>query len=93
MALVEKNPPANTGDLRDAASTPGSGRAPGGGYGGPLQFSCLENPMDRGVWQAKVHRVPKSQTRLKRLRMCTCTHVCVYICAHITKGSMKWRQK
>ena len=91
MALVEKNPPANTGDLRGAGSIPGSGRAPGGGYGGPLQYSCLENPMDRGVWQATVHRVPKSQTRLKQLYMCTCTRMCVCICAHITKCSMKWR--
>ena len=60
-----KNPPANTGDLRDAGSIPGLGRSPGGGYGNPLQYSCLENPMDRGAWQAKVHRVPKSQTQLK----------------------------
>ena len=60
-----KNPPANTGDLRDAGSIPGLGRSPGGGYGNPLQYSCLENPMDRGAWQAKVRRVPKSQTQLK----------------------------
>ena len=46
---------------------PGSGRSPGGGYGNPLQNSCLENPMDRGAWQATVHRISKSQTQLKRL--------------------------
>ena len=50
MALVVKNPRANTGDIRDVGSIPGSGRSPGGGHGNPLQYSCLENPMDRGVW-------------------------------------------
>ena len=62
MALVIKNPPANVGDVRDAVSIPGSGRSPGGGYGNPLQYSCLENPMDSGAWQATVYRVPKSLT-------------------------------
>ena len=63
-----KNPPANTGDVRDTVSIPGSGRSPEGGHGNPLQFSiCLENPMDRGAWRAIVHRVAKSQTQLKRL--------------------------
>jgi len=45
----------------DLGSIPGSGRSPGGGHGNPLQFSCLENPMDRGAWQATVHGVAKSQ--------------------------------
>ena len=62
MALVVKNPPANTGDVRDASSIPGSGRSPGEGNGNPLQYSCLENPMDKDAWQATVHRVAKSQT-------------------------------
>ena len=62
-----KNLPANAGDLRDVSSIPGSGISPGRGYKNPLQCSCLENPMDRGTWQATVHRVAKSQTRLKRL--------------------------
>ena len=65
MALVAKNPPANAGDMRDMGLIPGSGRSPGGGNDNPLQYSCLENPMDRGVWQATVHRVTKSQTQLK----------------------------
>ena len=52
-----KNPPAHSGDLRDAGSIPGLGRSPGGGHGSPLQYSCLENPMDRGAWRATVHRV------------------------------------
>ena len=48
-------------DIRDAGSIPGSGRSPGGGHGNPLQYSCLENPMDRGAWWARVHRVTQSQ--------------------------------
>ena len=60
-----KNKPANAGDLRDVGSTPGLGRSPGGGSGNPFQFSCLENPMNRGSWQAIVHRVAQSQTILK----------------------------
>ena len=63
-ALVVKNPPANAGDVRDVSSIPGLGRSPGGGHGNPLQYSCLENPMDRGAWWATVHGVAKSLTRL-----------------------------
>ena len=55
MALAVKNPPANAGDVRDESSIPGSGRSPGGGHGNPLQYSCLENFMDRGAWKATVH--------------------------------------
>ena len=69
MVLVVKNPSANTGDLRDAGSIPGSERSPREGNGNPLQYSCLENSMDSGAWQVIVHRVAKSQTRLKRLSM------------------------
>ena len=50
MALVVKNPSASVGDIRDEGSMPGSGRSPGEGNGYPLQYSCLENPMDRGAW-------------------------------------------
>ena len=60
MALVVKNPPTNAGELRDAGSIPGSGRYPGGEHVNPLQYSCLENPMDRTAWQATVQRVEKS---------------------------------
>ena len=67
MALVVKNLPANAGDIRDVGSVPGSGRSSGEGNGNPLQYSCLENPMDRGAWQATVLGVSKSQTQLKRL--------------------------
>ena len=54
--------PANAGDLRDVGLIPGWGRSPGGGHSNPLQCSYLENPMDRGAWQASVHGVKKSQT-------------------------------
>ena len=54
-----KNPLANAGDVRDAGSIPGLGRSPGEGNGNLLQYSCLENPMDRGAWQATVHKVAK----------------------------------
>ena len=61
---VVENPPANEGDSGDVGSIPRLGGSPGEGNGNPLQYSCLENPMDRGVWQATVHGVAKSQTQL-----------------------------
>ena len=69
MVLVVKNPPANAGDIRDVGLIPGWGRSPREGHGNPLQYSCLENPMDRRVWQATVHRVAKIWTQLKQLSM------------------------
>ena len=71
VALVVKNLPVNAGHIRDVGSIPGLGRSPGEGHSYPLQYSCLENPMDRGTWRATVHRVAKSQTQLKQLS----THV------------------
>ena len=62
VVLVIKNPPVNAGDIRDAGSIRGSGRSPGGGHGHPLQYSCLENPMERGAWWARVHGVTKNRT-------------------------------
>ena len=70
-----KNPPANAGD---SGSIPGSVRSPGGGHGNPRLYSCLENPADRGAWQATVHMVTESQTRLKGLS--TPTHIA---CNHL----------
>ena len=70
MALVVKNPPANAGDIRDAGWIPGLGRSPGGGHGNPLQYSCLENPTDRGGWLQSMGL--QSRTRPKRLG----THAC-----------------
>ena len=61
MVLVVKNLPANVGDVRDVGSIPGLGRSPGGGDGYPLQYSCLENPVDRGAWRAAVHGVTESR--------------------------------
>ena len=68
-----KNLLAHAGDARDAGSAPGLGKSPGGGHDNSLQYSCLENPMDRGTWQATVHWVAKSRTQLKRLS----PHVCI----------------
>ena len=62
VAVAVKNLPANAGDIRDAGLIAGLGRSPGGGNGNPLQDSCLDSPMDRGAWQATVHRVGKNQT-------------------------------
>ena len=57
MVLAVKNPSADAGDIRDVGSIPRSGRSSGGGQGNTLQYSCLDNPMDRGAWQATVHGV------------------------------------
>ena len=70
-----KESACNAGDL---GSTPGSGRSPEEGHGNPLQYSCLENPTDRGAWQATVQGISKSQTLLKRLTLshtCTCAYI------------------
>ena len=62
MALVVKNPPANAGDIRDVGLISGLGKSPGEEHGNPLEYSCLENPIDRGAWWATVHRVAKNWT-------------------------------
>ena len=67
VELMVKNSAANAGNIRDAGSTLGLGRSPGGGHDNPLQYSCLENPKDRGAWWVTVHKVVKGQTQLKRL--------------------------
>ena len=67
VVLVVKNLPANAGDIRTKGSTPGLRRSPGGGHGNPLQYSCLENPMDGGAWQPTVCGLKKSRTWLKWL--------------------------
>ena len=67
VALVVKNLPANAGDIRGTGAIPGLGRSPGEGNCNPLQYPCLVNPMDKGAWQAIVHGIVKSRTRLKRL--------------------------
>ena len=80
-ARKKKTSPANAADIRDRGSIPGLGRSPGGGHGTPLQYSCLEQPMDRGAWWATVHGVTKTQTRLKRLS----THTYGFMCLLNTK--------
>ena len=69
VALVVKNPPTYAGDIRDTGSIPGLGRSPGGGHGNPLQYSCLENAMDRGASWTTVHGVRKSGHDPRRLSM------------------------
>ena len=75
---VVKNSPANAGDVAEVGLIPGSGISPGGGNGNPFQYSCLENPMDRGPWWATVHRVTKSWTQLN-----THTHTYTHTCYNI----------
>ena len=78
VVLVVKNLSVNAGDIRDMNLIPGSRISPGKGHCNPLQYSCLENSMDRGAWGATVHMVTKSQTRLQRLSMLT--HTVLYRC-------------
>ena len=86
-----KNLPANVGDVRDIDSIPGLGRSPGGGHGNPLQYSCLENPMDRGAWRATVHGVAKESDMTEQLNntpkygFCSWKHI-MSECKHILKG-------
>ena len=79
VALVVKNPPIIAGDT---GSIPRSGRSPGGGHGNPLQYSCIENPMDRGTWQTAVPGVAKSWTRLKQLST-----------SHVMYWTLYWKWK
>ena len=67
QVIVVKNLPTNVGDVRDVSSIPGLGRSSEGGHGNPLQYTCLENPMNRRAWRVTLHRVWKSRIRLKRL--------------------------
>ena len=67
--LSGKKSTCGTGSTGDMGSIPGSGQSPGGGHGNPLQYSCLENPMDRGAWWATVYGVTKNQIQLKRMNM------------------------
>ena len=75
MVLMVKNLTANTGNIRDTCSIPGSGRSPGEGYGNTLQYSCLRNPMDRGAWWATVCRVAESQLNMTKATY----NICMYI--------------
>ena len=79
VAAVVKNPPANAGNRRNVGLIPGSGTSPGGGHGNPLQYSCLENPMDRGAWGATVHGVTKNWTQRKQLSIAHTAQILSYI--------------
>ena len=81
VVLVVKNPSASAGDARGVGSIPGWGRSPGEGNGNPLQYSCLENPMDRGAWWATVQGVAERWTRLRQLS------------THAVENSMEISQK
>ena len=69
---VVKNPPTNAGDVRYMGTIPVSRKSPGGVHGNPFQYFCLENPVDKGVWLATVHRISKCWTRLKQLSVYAC---------------------
>ena len=72
MALEVKNVPVNVASMRHSGSIPGWGISPGGGHGNSFWYSCLKNPLDRGLWRALVLRVTKSWTRLKQLSLHAC---------------------
>ena len=78
VALVIKNPPAIAGDVRDTGSIPGSGRSPGGGHGNPLQYSCLENPMDRGAWWATGSQIVRHDWSHLAYKHNGCTTLWIY---------------
>ena len=82
-----KNLPAIAGNTREAGSIPGLGKSPGVGNSNALQYSCLENPIDRGAWQAIIHRVAKSQTGLKQSTIHTHTALFFTMKIHKLKGS------
>ena len=69
VALVVKNPPVNSRDARDAGLIPGSGKSPEGGHGNPLQYSCLENPTNRGAWQATCAKKKKKKKKKIKYKM------------------------
>ena len=81
VVQMVKNTPAIAGDIKDAASIPGLGRSPGGGHGNPLQCSCLEKPLNRGVWQATVpwgHKESDNSSDLTHMHACTCMYRCIW---------------
>ena len=78
VVLMVKNLPAKAGNITDVGLIPGPGRFSGGGHGNPLQYSCLENSMDRGTWWATVHEVAKHSTWLKRLSVLVCSYELIF---------------
>ena len=98
VALVVKNLPASAGDIKVVSLIPGSGRSPGAGHGNPLQYSCLEKPMDRAAWRAIVHRVAERRTRMKYLACVTAFCPChlrppaATLGHHLGSRSLCWGQ-
>ena len=88
-----KEPTCQSGDTRDAGSIPGSGTSPGDRNGNPLQYSCLENSMDRGAWRATVHGVTKSQTQLSCLLFCYLHHSYLVQVSQQVLGLEEWGKK
>ena len=84
-SLVAQMVKASAYNARDPGSIPGLGRSPGEGNGNPLQYSCLENPMDRGAWQVTVHGVAKSRTRLRDF-----TSLCGHWISSYPKNVLLW---
>ena len=74
-----KNPPSSAGDVRDVGLIPGLGSSPGEGHSNPLQYSCLENPMDKGAWWATVHRITESDTTEVTWQLCPCMNIRPYL--------------
>ena len=96
VALVVKNLPANAGDIRDTGLIPGLGRSPGWWHGNPPQYSCLENPMDRGTWRATVHKVAKSWTWPKQLSTRGTVFIFIsllYLCTSLYRSMLKKLQQ
>ena len=89
VVLVAKSPPSNAGDIRDAGSIPGLGRSPGGGHGNLLPYSCLENPMDRGDWQAAVHGSKELNMNEVKCTPCIMLQVIVLIKALVKSDILK----
>ena len=87
--LVVKNLPASAGDVRDLCLIPGLGRSPRGGHSNLLQYSCLENPMDRGAWRAIGHGASKSRTQLKWLA-CPHAYYIIFICIPLSESFLSF---
>ena len=95
MVLVVHSPPANADDAIDSGSIPGSGRSPGKGNSNPLQYCCLENPMDRGAWQALVHGVTEldmTEVTQHAYMYCIYADIHMYVPTFVDSNNKLWRE-